>query len=99
MPPSPPPDSDNGRVTLAVLSAKLDRLTQDVQDMCSKMDRRMAFLEEKFEVEVSDLRGRCQENATQVARLEERQKATTGVQAGLTLLLSSVAATIGAVFK
>ena len=99
MPPSPPPDSEDGRVTLAVLSAKLDRLTQDVQDMCGKMDRRMSNIEELLHVETADLRARTQDNATQVARLEERQKATTGILSVLTFVFSSIAATIGALFK
>jgi len=97
---NPPRDNDgNHRVTNAILSTKLDRLTQDVQDMCGKMDRRMAQLEELLHVETSDLRARCQENATQVARLDERQKATTGIMGGLTFVFSAIAAAIGSLVK
>jgi len=95
----PTDDNTNHRVTNARLSEQINSLTGEVRRLRETVDKRFSFLEEKLEVEVSDLRGRCQDNATQIARLDERQKATTGLQAGLTFLLSSVAATIGALFK
>ena len=100
MAPSPPDEhGNNQRVTNAILSVKLDALTEEVKAMCAKMDRRMSNLEELLHVETSDLRARCQDNATQVARLEERQRATTSILTGLNIVIGSIAATIGALFK
>ena len=93
---SPP---DNDRITLARLGEKVDNLAAEVRRMSENMDRRMTNLEELLHVETSDLRGRCQDNATQVARLEERQKATTSILTGLNIVIGSIAATIGALFK
>ena len=92
---SSPPDNGNSRVTNAILSTKLDHLTAEVKEMCAKMDRRMNFLEEKHEVDVSELRSRCEEHSTQIARVEERQKAMTGFQAALSLVASTVAGVVG----
>ena len=94
-----PQDNGNHRVTNAVLQNEIKHLTAEVKAMCEKMDRRMTNLEELLHVETSDLRARCQDNATNVARLEERQRATTGILSVLTFVFSSIAATIGALFK
>jgi len=97
---NPPRDNDgNHRVTNAVIQNEIKHLTEEVRSMCGKMDRRMAQLEELLHVETSDLRARCQENATQVARLDERQKATTGIMGGLTFVFSAIAAAIGSLVK
>jgi len=94
-----PPTDDNNKVTLARLGEKVDNLTNEVMRMRATVDRRMTNLEELLHVETSDLRARCQDNATHVARLEERQKATTSILTGLNIVIGSIAATIGAVFK
>lgn len=97
--PAPPLDDGNHRVTNAVIQNEIKHLTAEVKAMCDKMDRRMSFLEERHELDVSDLRTRCQETSTQVARLEERQKSTTSILTALNVVIGGIAATIGAVFK
>ena len=97
---SSPPDSDgNHRVTNAILATKLDNLIEDVRKMCERMDRRMAFLEEKVDIRCGEVEGQSRHNAENIARLEERQKATTGILGALTVLLSTAAGFVGSVFK
>jgi len=86
-------------VTLARLGEKVDNLTNEVMRMRATVDRRMTNLEELLHVETSDLRARCQDNATNIARLDERQKSTTSILTGMSIVFSSIAATIGALFK
>lgn len=92
---TPSPNDDNHRVTNAILSTKLDALTAEVQQLCNKMDRRLVSLEELLHCETSDLRARCEDHSTQIARLDERQKAITGFQAALALVASTVAGIVG----
>jgi len=94
-----PPTDDNNKVTLARLGEKVDNLTNEVMRMRATVDRRMTNLEELLHVETSDLRARCQDNATNIARLDERQKSTTSILTGMSIVFSSIAATIGALFK
>ena len=94
---SPTNDNGNQRVTNAVLQNEIKHLTNEVQAFCAKMDRRMTNLEELLHVETSDLRARCQDNSTQVARLEERQKAWTGILGALTLVGTAIGSAFGIV--
>jgi len=92
---SPTSDDGNHRVTNAVLQNEIKHLTAEVKAMCAKMDRRMTNLEELLHVETSDLRARCQDNSTNVARLEERQKAWTGILGALTLIGTAIGSVFG----
>ena len=97
---SPPQyDSGNGRVTNAILSTKLDELTREVRRQSDKIDSKFAFLEEKLEMRVDEVANRCRDNTTQIARIDERQKAATGILGALSFVGSSIAATIGALVK
>ena len=96
---SPPTSDGNHRVTNAILSTKLDALTEHVESLDKSLNRRLDFLEEKLELNVGDVREKCRANSTEIARLEERQKATTSILTGLNILVGSIAATIGALFK
>ena len=93
------PTDDNSRVTNARLDEQIKGLRKDVNELTQAVNRRMAFLEEKHEVDVSDLRGRCQDHAEQLARLDERQKAATGILGVLSFVSSSIAATIGSLVQ
>ena len=99
MTPSPPYDSTNGRVTMAVLAERLDTAIRKIDSLDAKVDSRMAFLEEKFEIGMAEVRGHCGENEKQIARLEERQKSTTGILGAFTLVASSVAGVLASVFN
>ena len=90
-----PTDNGNSRITLARLGEKVDNLANEVRRMAEAQDRRTTNLEELLHCETADLRGRCQDNATNVARLEERQKATTGIQTVITVVLSTIAGFVG----
>ena len=90
-----PPGSYNGRVTNARLSAQLDALTKEVQRYTERTDRRITFLEEKIAIDVSEVRTHCQENETNIARLEERQKSWTGILGALTIAGSAIGSMFG----
>ena len=97
---SPPQyDSGNGRVTNAIISTKLDELTREVRKQGEVNERRFNFLEEKLDIRVDEVANRCRENTTQIARIDERQKAATGILGALSFVGSSIAATIGALVK
>jgi len=96
---SPPTSNGNQRVTNAILSTKLDALINEVQTNRANLNRRIDFLEEKLELQVGEIRGHCSENETNIARLEERQKSTTGILGVLTVILSTIAGVVGSVFK
>lgn len=94
-----PRNDGNHRVSNAILSTKLDELTREVRQQGEKMDRRFNFLEEKLEIRVGEVESRCHENTTQIARLDERQKAATGILGAISFVGSSIAATIGSLIK
>lgn len=96
---SPPYNQQNGRVTNAILSTKLDALTEEVRAMCLKTERRITNLEEKHDIRLGTLEAHCHENENQISRLDERQKATTSVLGGLTFIGSAIAAAIGSLVK
>lgn len=94
------PTEDNGsnhRVTNAILSTKLDNLIEEVRKTNAAMERRMNFLEEKLEIECSAGRVRSEENSQQIARLDERQKAWTGILGALTLIGTAIGSAFGLV--
>ena len=90
---------DNSRVTNAILSTKLDNLTEEVRNLSAKLDRRITYLEERTDIRVGDLENQCHEMKTNVARLDERQKSSTGVLGAFTLIASSIAGVIGSIVK
>lgn len=104
------PPYGNERVSNMRLQTLLEELTREVRVGFEKVDRRVTFLDEKLELRldeierrhqanVKDVSTRCQTNTENIARVEERQKASTGILAGLTVLLSTAAGFIGSVFK
>ena len=78
------PDSDNGRVTLAVLGEKLDNIEQLFR-MHIEDDR----------AQHKDHEGRIRHNETAITRLDQRQRQTTGVLAFIQLVVGGVAAWFG----
>ena len=78
------PDSDNGRVTLAVLGEKLDNIERLFEKHMSD-DRRLHI----------DHEGRIRHNETAITRLDQRQRQTTGVLAFIQLIVGGVAAWFG----
>ena len=92
---APAPPEYNGRVTNARLSAQLEALIKEVQRYTERTDRRITFLEEKIAIDVGEVRTHCQENETNIARLEERQKSWTGILGALTIVGSAVGSMFG----
>ena len=86
-------------VTNAVLQNDIKHLVDEVRRGNDKLGRRMAFLEEKVSLDIDAIRHECNANTTQVARLEERQKSTTGILGTWTLVASTVAGILGTVVK
>lgn len=97
---SPPPYSNsNGRVSNAILSTKMDNVIEELRKLRETTDRRLWAIEEKADIQIDALKSRCQDNETKLARLEERQKATTGVLGVATVVLSGIATAIGSLVK
>jgi hypothetical protein len=94
-----PPDSTNGRVTMARLGEKLDNLIDEVRRYEASLNRRMDFLEEKHALDFDDVRNACHANAKELARLDERQSSSTNILTALTLGLSTIAGVIGSIIK
>ena len=94
---SPPYSESNGRVTNAILSTKLDALTEEVRALCVKTDRRIAYLEEKHDIRLGTLEAHCHENENQISRLDERQKAWTGILGALTIVGTAIGSAFGLV--
>ena len=88
---STPYSNSNGRVTNAILGTKLDSAIEKLD----RLDRRVQFLEEKMDVDLHEQRAMCGENASQIARLEERQKAWTGILGALTLIGTTIGSAFG----
>ena len=81
-------DSGNGRVTLAVLK-------NDIQHMREEMQRRFDNLESKLD----DVCDKADSLGDRVTRNEEKIKQTTGFLAILSLIFSTIAGGVGALFK
>ena len=71
---------DNGRVTMAVLSAKLDAIHEDLQALCGRIGR---------------IEDQTHANTRRIDVLGERQSIFAIGQSGVSLVLSAVAAFIG----
>ena len=78
------PDSDNGRITLAVLGEKLDNI-----------ERLLAMRIGENKEHYIDHEGRIRHNETAITRLDQRQRQTTGVLAFIQLIVGGVAAWFG----
>ncbi len=96
---NPPRDDGNHRVSNAILSTKLDAVILEVQKLTASVDRRLAFLEEKTDIKIGELETNCRSMQTDMARLDERQKAATGILGAFAFIASSVAGVIGSVVK
>jgi hypothetical protein len=93
------PSMENGRVSNAILATKLDALYAEVRGSFVKLERRIDFLEEKVDVRISAVEDQGHANGTNIARLDERQKATTGILGAMTAIGSAVAAALGVWIK
>ena len=74
------PDTDNGRITLAVLSTKLDNILEQLKTYGRDADDHEARI-------------RCLEK--QMNRVEERQGIMAGLQAGYTTIAAAIAGFLG----
>ena len=86
---------DNNRVTLAEIKRDIAHLTESNERQYRNLNRRLDFLEEKVEINVSEVRGQCNENRNQIARLDERQKAWTGILGALTMIGTTIGSAFG----
>ena len=91
----PTPQGSNDRVTLARLSEKLDNLIEMLRQDHEETRAWRRASEERQRL----LEAQCQQNKTDIARLDERQKATTGFLGIFTLIASTIAGAVGAVYK
>ena len=97
-----PPDTDDGRVTLAVLKNELGHLAREIAQLRQEIkdwqvDERTWRNEctarvGLVEADVDDLRQRA-------TRTEERLRTTTGALAALQFISATIAAAFGAWFK
>ncbi len=70
-------DNSNGRVTMAVISTKLDTVIEEL--------KKLGTLQSADHDRIGELEG-------EVARVKDRQSVAAGLQAGLSMLLSALAA-------
>jgi len=82
------PTPNNHRVTLAEIKRDLAHLIEEFQEMRDETRTWRKAQEERV---------RCMEN--EMARLDERQKATTGILGTATFIGSAIAAAIGSIVK
>ena len=78
------PDTDDGRITLAVLGEKLDNI-----------ERLLAAHIDDGKVNHMDHETRIRHNETAITRLDQRQRQATGVLAFIQLIVGGVAAWFG----
>jgi len=88
-------DAQNNRVTMAVLKKDIDHIIAMLREDREETRTWRKAAEERVRM----LETQCQRNITEIARLEERQKSTTGILGVFTLIASTVAGAIGAVVK
>lgn len=86
------PDSDNGRVTLAILSTKLDNLLDKIEEYHRDAEENAASI--RVDAKEREARLRCLEN--QVNRIEERQGTMAKMQAAFTAVAAIIAGWFGA---
>ena len=87
-----PPDTDNGRVTLAQLGGKIDLVLSRINDVCEQLDdheRRLRQVERGEEV---------QRRLREVERQADRNAQRLGLWAGLQAVFSAVLAGIAGWF-
>ena len=90
-----PTSQDNNRVTMAELKKDVCHVLKEIVEM---RDETRAW-RNKTEQRVHMLEERCQGMQTDLARLDERQKATTGILGIFTIIASTIAGAIGTVVK
>lgn len=90
-----PTSQDNHRVTLAEIKRDLSHLISEVQEMREET----RVYRQRQEQRIASLEERCAIMKTDLARLDERQKATTGILGAATFVGSAIAAAIGSAFK
>jgi len=95
---STPPDSTNGRVTLAVLGSKLDTMIEQQKSMIEKQDLLEAVLYE-HSVRLEGLHGEmgreCQRLDGRIDRTDDKVRGWQVAQGGLTVIATSLAAWLG----
>ena len=83
-----PTNGNNQRVTNAVLKRDIEHLISRVeewhQESCDRLDA---------------VEGQTRTNTTELARLDERQKTTTGMLSVLSVIGSTIAGAVGALAK
>lgn len=84
-------DSDNGRVTLAILSTKLDNLLEKIEEYHRDAEENAASI--RVDAKEREQRIRCLED--KVGRIEERQGIIAAGQGVFTVIASSIAAWFG----
>ena len=95
---SPQPNRDaqnNQRVTMAVLQNDIARLADVMREERDETRDLRRLAEERVRL----LEVQCQKNTTDLARLDERQRATTGILGIFTLISSTIAGAVGAFVK
>ena len=90
-----PTSNANHRVTLAEIKRDIAHLIDEVREGREETKAWRQATNDRIRL----LEQSCAANATNIARLDERQKATTGILAGLTTLGSVIAGAFGAWFK
>jgi hypothetical protein len=93
-----PPDTDSGRVTLALLGQKIDNLSDKVDDYLERMACVEAVVHQHDMALVGD-KGRMEREAARldgrIDRVEDRVKGWQAGQGVFTALASAVAAWLG----
>jgi hypothetical protein len=92
------PNSSNGgnqRVTLAEVKKDIQYLISEFEQMRLETKEYRALNERR----ISDLETRCLSMHSDIARLDERQKATTGILGAFTAIAATVAGVVGSVTK
>jgi hypothetical protein len=85
------PDTDNGRVTLAVLSTKMDNVLEKIEQYHRDAEDNAGAL--RIDAKEREARLRCLENA--VSRIQEQQSLAAKVQAIYTTVAAAIAAFLG----
>ena len=100
-----PPDTENGRVTMALLGAKLDMIADKLDNLCSTQDMLEDILHQ-HDVTLERLGGHVTAEVLTAARdrqrldgridrTEDRVKGWQAGQGGLSIVLAAIAAWFG----
>ena len=100
-----PPDTDNGRVTLALLGAKLDTVIDRLDNLCSTQemledilhqhDVTIERLDGRVTAEVLTARVERQRIDGRVDRTDDKVRVWQAGQGGLSIVLAAIAAWFG----